>query len=147
MAATARVIWLCACVRYWAYRGVGTCASVHNLVVTMFLTGILSKNLSNNRIRYQVFLRIFAGMTKMTGMTLVTGMTRVTTCRMTGMTMVIRMTRMTGMIRLIVTKMTGITGMIGVTGMTRMTWMTRTTWMTGMTRVTGIAGIIVDWGV
>ena len=72
----------------YTYR-VGTCASVHNLVVTMFLTGILSKNPSNNRIRYQVFLRIFSGMTMMTrmiGMTLVTG---VTTCRMTGMTMVI----------------------------------------------------------
>ena len=82
------------------------CASVHNLVVTMFLTGILSKSPSNNRIRYQVFLRIFAGMTMMTrltGMTLVTGVTMVTTCRMTEMTMVIRMTRMTGMIRLIVT--------------------------------------------
>ena len=32
MAVTARVIWLCACVRYWSYRGVGRCASVHNLV-------------------------------------------------------------------------------------------------------------------
>ena len=31
-AATAGVIWLCACVRYWPYRRVGTCASVHNLV-------------------------------------------------------------------------------------------------------------------
>ena len=26
MAAAKRVIWLCACVRYWPYRGVGTCA-------------------------------------------------------------------------------------------------------------------------
>ena len=24
----ARMIWLCACVRYWIYRGVGTCASM-----------------------------------------------------------------------------------------------------------------------
>ena len=31
MAATARVIWLCACVRSWAYRRVGTCASVQLL--------------------------------------------------------------------------------------------------------------------
>ena len=31
IAATAGVIWLCACVRYWPYRGVGTCASVYNL--------------------------------------------------------------------------------------------------------------------
>ena len=28
----AGVIWMCACVRYWPYRVVGTCASVHNLV-------------------------------------------------------------------------------------------------------------------
>ena len=28
MAATARVIWMCACVSYWPYRGVVTCASV-----------------------------------------------------------------------------------------------------------------------
>ena len=28
MAATAQVIWLCACVRYWPYRGVGRCASL-----------------------------------------------------------------------------------------------------------------------
>ena len=28
MAATARVIWLCACVRYWPYHGNGTCFSV-----------------------------------------------------------------------------------------------------------------------
>ena len=28
MAATARVIWLCACVRYWPYHGDGTCVSV-----------------------------------------------------------------------------------------------------------------------
>ena len=28
MAATARVIWLCACVRYWPYRRVGTCTLV-----------------------------------------------------------------------------------------------------------------------
>ena len=32
MAANAVVIWLCACVRYWSYSGVGTCASVPNLV-------------------------------------------------------------------------------------------------------------------
>ena len=30
MAVTTRVIWMCACVRYWPYRVVGTCASVHN---------------------------------------------------------------------------------------------------------------------
>ena len=28
MAATAWVIWLCACVRYWPYHGDGTCVSV-----------------------------------------------------------------------------------------------------------------------
>ena len=28
MVATARVLWLCACIRYWPYRGAGTCASV-----------------------------------------------------------------------------------------------------------------------
>ena len=33
MAVIARVIWLCACVRYWPYRGAGTCASVHNLIL------------------------------------------------------------------------------------------------------------------
>ena len=27
MATTARLIWLCACIRYWPYCGVGTCAS------------------------------------------------------------------------------------------------------------------------
>ena len=32
MAATAGVIWLCECVRYWLYRGVGTCALLLNLV-------------------------------------------------------------------------------------------------------------------
>ena len=31
MAATARVIWLCACERYWPYQGVGTYASVLSL--------------------------------------------------------------------------------------------------------------------
>ena len=33
MAATVEVIWLCACVRYWPYRGVGTFASVLKLVL------------------------------------------------------------------------------------------------------------------
>ena len=33
MAATTGVIWLCTCVRYWPYRGVGTCASVLKLVL------------------------------------------------------------------------------------------------------------------
>ena len=33
MAATNRGIWLCACVRYWPYHGVGTCASVLGLVL------------------------------------------------------------------------------------------------------------------
>ena len=33
MAATARVIWLCACVRYWPYRGVGRCAPCFQLVL------------------------------------------------------------------------------------------------------------------
>ena len=32
MAVIAGVIWLCACVRYWSYRGVGRRASVQNLV-------------------------------------------------------------------------------------------------------------------
>ena len=32
MAVTVGVIWMCACVRYWPYRVVGKCASVHNLV-------------------------------------------------------------------------------------------------------------------
>ena len=27
------VIWLCACLRCWPYRGVDTCDSVHNLVL------------------------------------------------------------------------------------------------------------------
>ena len=35
MASTAGVIWLCACVRYWPYRGVGTCAWVHNFVFSL----------------------------------------------------------------------------------------------------------------
>ena len=39
MAATAGVIWLCACLRYWPYFGVGTCASVQ-------LIGIVSKSFS-----------------------------------------------------------------------------------------------------
>ena len=29
MAATARVVWLCACVRYWPYRGVVSCDPLH----------------------------------------------------------------------------------------------------------------------
>ena len=33
MAATAWLIWLCACVRYWPYGGVGTCVSVPKLVL------------------------------------------------------------------------------------------------------------------
>ena len=32
MAVTTRVIWMCACVRYWPHRVVGACSSVHNLV-------------------------------------------------------------------------------------------------------------------
>ena len=35
MAATARVIWLCACVRYWPYHGDGTCVSVLISVVIL----------------------------------------------------------------------------------------------------------------
>jgi len=35
LAATAVVIWLYACVRYWLYRGVGMCASVLKLVLFM----------------------------------------------------------------------------------------------------------------
>ena len=38
MASTAGVMWMCACVRYWPYRGVGTCAWVHNLVVSEWNT-------------------------------------------------------------------------------------------------------------
>ena len=37
MAATARVIWLCACVKYWPYRGVGTYASVLMIGIFRFL--------------------------------------------------------------------------------------------------------------
>ena len=33
MAATTRVIWLCACIRYWPYRGVG---SVYFLLINWF---------------------------------------------------------------------------------------------------------------
>ena len=33
MAATAWLIWLCACLRYWPYGGVGTCVSVLKLVL------------------------------------------------------------------------------------------------------------------
>ena len=36
MIATVRVIWLCACVRSWTYRGVGRCASLLSI-------GIVSK--------------------------------------------------------------------------------------------------------
>ena len=39
VAATAGVVWLCACLRYWPYFGVGTCASVQ-------LIGIVSKTFS-----------------------------------------------------------------------------------------------------
>ena len=35
MAATARVIWLCACVRYWPYRGVGRCASLLSIGIVL----------------------------------------------------------------------------------------------------------------
>ena len=34
MAATAAVIWLCTCIRYWPCCVVGTCASGHNLFVS-----------------------------------------------------------------------------------------------------------------
>ena len=40
MAATKRVIWLCACVRYWPYREVGMCA------LTMQQTSKWEKHLS-----------------------------------------------------------------------------------------------------
>ena len=37
MAATARVIWLCACVRYWPYCGVGRCAPLLSIgIVTIY---------------------------------------------------------------------------------------------------------------
>ena len=42
MTATARVIWLCGCVRYWPYRGVGTCASVHLLGIVITLLPALT---------------------------------------------------------------------------------------------------------
>ena len=37
MAATARVIWLCACVRYWPYRGVGRCAPLPSVDICLFV--------------------------------------------------------------------------------------------------------------
>ena len=37
MAATARVIWLCACVRYWPYRGVGRCASLLSFCIVTYV--------------------------------------------------------------------------------------------------------------
>ena len=43
VAATAGVIWLCACIRYWPYRGnhgVGTCVSVLNLVLFKIIEGV-----------------------------------------------------------------------------------------------------------
>ena len=42
MAATGWVIRLCACVRYWPYRGVGTCASVHLLGIVITLLPALT---------------------------------------------------------------------------------------------------------
>ena len=39
---TTGVIWLCACVRYWPYRGVGTCVSVLKLVWLKQLSRYLS---------------------------------------------------------------------------------------------------------
>ena len=45
MAATARVIWLCACVRYWPYRGVGRCAS---LLPIGIIVGTISLYLNKN---------------------------------------------------------------------------------------------------
>ena len=39
MAATARVIWLCAWVRYWPYRGVGTCVQCSYLVLFQIYLG------------------------------------------------------------------------------------------------------------
>ena len=43
VAATAGVIWLCACIRYWPYRGnrgVGTCVSVLKLVLFKNIEGV-----------------------------------------------------------------------------------------------------------
>ena len=39
---TTGVIWLCACLRYWPYRGVGTCVSVLKLVLLKQLSRYLS---------------------------------------------------------------------------------------------------------
>ena len=43
MAATARVIWLCAYVRYWPDRGVDTCTSVLKLVLKSILVRVSAR--------------------------------------------------------------------------------------------------------
>ena len=40
VAATAGVIWLCACIRYWPYRGAGTCVLVLKMVLFKNIEGI-----------------------------------------------------------------------------------------------------------
>ena len=49
VAATARVIWLCACVRYWPYRGVGKCASLLSIgIVILYLCMFFIANSINS---------------------------------------------------------------------------------------------------
>ena len=40
VAATAGVIWLCACTRYWPYRGAGTCVLVLKMVLFKNIEGV-----------------------------------------------------------------------------------------------------------
>ena len=49
------VICLCACVRLWSYRGIGTCASVLKLVLLAHFTRTLRVDLTMSL--YSVFLQ------------------------------------------------------------------------------------------
>jgi len=40
VATTAGVTWLCACIRYWPYRGVGTCVLVLKMVLFKNIEGV-----------------------------------------------------------------------------------------------------------
>ena len=64
MAATARVIWLSACVRYWSYHRVGTCASEFTLrcLFTSLVGGFSSGSPGKQIIQMLVWWYVRAGL-------------------------------------------------------------------------------------
>ena len=57
MAATAGVIWLCACVRYWLYRGVGSVCCIPYFVIVRFNHTGMTDQAKDSLVSFNLFVK------------------------------------------------------------------------------------------